>query len=183
MTKRIHTLAMMAAAGALLAVPAVGEANHKPSHNKGGQGGSGQARGCTKHPTVNKGFTVRGTLVSYTADNAATTAVNEAGVEITVTSANRAAKVSGELSDQDAGKPGVQVKGGSYTVSGNGSPADAFSVKLSGYEAMESPAAGDRVRIAGKIAVTRRKCAAAGANVDDRYGDVNVRRVRIIDAD
>jgi hypothetical protein len=183
LTKRIQTVAMLAAAGALLAVPAVGSAN-KPDNPGGGHGQSGsQSRGCVKHPTVNKGFIVRGTLVSYTADNPTTPAVNEASVQITVTGANRHARVSGELTDTNATKPGVQVNGGSYTVIGNGTPPDPFSVRLSGYETGESPAAGDKVRIFGKITVTRKKCAAAGTSVADRYGAVNVRRVRIIDAD
>jgi len=178
--KRIHSMAMVVAAGALLAVPAIGEAHHKPGHTKGGNGKS-EARGksCAKKPTVNKGFVVRGTLVSYTADDPATPA-NEASVEMTVTGANRHAKLSGELTDTNATKPGVQVAGGSYTVNGS---ADPFGVKLSGYETGEAPAAGDKVRIVGKVAVTRRKCAPSATTVADRYGAVNVRKVRIIDAD
>jgi hypothetical protein len=182
LTKRTQSMAALVAAGALFAIPAVGQA--KSDHAGGGNAhphnGSG---GCTNHPTVKKGFTVRGTLVDYTADNPMTTDVNEASVKITVAGANHNAKVSGELTDQNATKDGVQVKGGSYTVKGNGTTPDPFKVKLSGFETNETPAAGDKVRIVGKITVTRKKCAAANATTADRYGAVNVRSVRIIDAD
>ncbi len=176
MIKRIRFMALLIAAGALLAIPAVGQAHHKAGHSKGGKGKS-----CAKKPTVNKGFVVKGTLVSYTADNPLTTDTNESNVEITVTGANRHARVSGELEDKNPTKPGVQVAGGSYTVDASG--ADPFGVRLSGYETGETPGAGDKVRIAGKIAVQRKKCAAEGASLDDRYGAVNIRRVKIIDAD
>lgn len=181
MTKRIQSMSLLVAAGALLAVPAIGEAHHKPGHTKGG----GQGRSCTHKPTVNKAFVVKGTLVSYTADDPATTDVNEANVEITVTRANRHARVSGELQDTNATKPGVQVAGGPYTADGTPTPttSDPFKVKLSQYEPGETPGAGDRVHITGKIAVTRKRCAPAGESVADRYGSVNVRRVKIRDAD
>ena len=169
MIKRIQFTALLIAACGLLAIPAVGQAHHKAGHSKGGKGKS-----CAKKPTVNKGFTVKGTLVSYTADDPAT-------VEMTVTGANHHARVSGELEDTNPAKRGVQVRGGSYSVSS--SPADRFGVLLSGYETGEAPAAGDKVRIVGKIAVRRKKCAAKGASSDDRYGKVNVRKVKIIDAD
>jgi hypothetical protein len=182
LTKRIQSIGVLVAAGALFAVPTVGQA--KSDHANGGNGHPHNgASGCTKHPTVNKGFTVRGTLAEFTADNPMTTNVNEASVKITVTGANRHARVSGELTDQNATKPGVQVKGGSYTVKGNGTTPDAFKVKLSGYEGTDTPSVGDKVRISGKIAVTRKKCAAAGTSTADRYGAVNVRAVRIIDGD
>ena len=176
MIKRIQFTALLIAACGLLAIPAVGQAHHKAGHSKGGKGKS-----CAKKPTVNKGFTVKGTLVSYTADNPATPDSNETRVEITVTGANRHARVSGELADTNPTKPGVQVTGGSYTVSS--SPADRFGVRLAGYETGEPAAAGDKVRIVGKITVRRKKCAAKGATLDDRYGKVNVRKVKIIDAD
>ena len=202
MIKRIQFTALLIAAGALLAIPAVGQAHHKTGHSqahhktghsqahhktghsKGGHGhGHGTGKSCAKKPSVNKGFTVRGTLVSYTADDPATLNVNETSVAIIVTGANRHARVSGELIDTDATKPGVQVAGGAYTVDSSGTPADLFGVRLSGYETGESPAAGDKVRIVGKIAVTRKKCAAAGTSPADRYGEVDVRKVKIIDAD
>ena len=177
MIKRIRFMALLIAAGALLAIPAVGQAHHKAGHSKGGKGKS-----CAKKPTVNKGFVVKGTLVSYTADDPATPSINESSVEVTVTGANRHARVSGELEDTNPTKPGVQVAGGSYTVDSSGTPADLFGVRLSGYET-GAPAKGDKVRIVGKIAVQRKKCAAEGASLKDRYGAVNIRRVKIIDAD
>ena len=172
MIKRIRFMALLIAAGALLAIPAVGEAHHKAGHSKGGKGGKGKS--CAKKPTVNKGFVVKGTLVSYTADDPATKR-NESSVEITVTGANRHARVSGELKDTNPTKPGVQ-----YTVDASG--ADPFEVRLSGYET-GAPATGDKVRIAGKIAVQRKKCADKDATLAERYGAVNIRRVKIIDAD
>ena len=58
---------------------------------------------------MNKGFVVKGTLVSYTADDAATPA-NEGTVTITVTKANKHARVSGELADADSDPlPGESV--------------------------------------------------------------------------
>ena len=57
--------------------------------------------------------------------------------------------------------------------------SDAFRVRLARYEAGEVPGAGDKVRITGKVAVTRRKCATAEQDtVAERYGAVNVRRVK-----
>ena len=176
MIKRIQFTALLIAACGLLAIPAVGQAHHKAGHSKGGKGKS-----CAKKSTVNKGFVVKGTLVSYTADEPATPSTNESSVEVTVTGANRHARVSGELKDTNATKRGVQVAGQPYTVDAGGS--DPFGVRLSGYETGELPAKGDKVRIAGKIAVKRKKCAAKGTSLDDRYGAVNIRRVKIIDAD
>ena len=178
----LKRLGMVAVAGAVMAVPAVSEAHHRAGHTQGPNPGGGI---CTTKPDVNKGYVVTGTLVSggYTPDNPTTPMVNETSVAITVKNANRHARVSGELDDQNATKAGVQVKGDSYTVNSSGTPADLFTVKLSGYEAMESPGTGDKVRIAGKVAVKRKRCAPAGTSVADRYGAVNVKRVRIIDAD
>ena len=136
------------------------------------------AGGC-KHPTVNRGFVVKGTLDSFTADDPAT-AANEESVTLTVTKANRHAKLSGELADQDASKPGVQVKGATFSADGASDP-NGFKVKLVDYAAGETPALGDRVTLVGKISVTKAKCAPAGTSTADRYGDVNVRRVKIQD--
>jgi len=157
------------AALALLAAPMGAEAKPKPNKNAGG---------C-KHPTVKKGFVVKGTLVSFTADNPATQA-DEESVTLTVTKANRHARVSGELADQDPAKPGVQVKGS--TFSADGADPNGFKVKLVGYESGETPASGDKVKLVGKISVTKAKCAPAGTSTADRYGDVNVRKVKIKDA-
>jgi hypothetical protein len=168
LTKRIQTLALLVAAGALLAVPALGEAAHKPSHSPGTKG-----KRCKK-PTVNKGFVVKGTWVSYTADNPATPA-NEGTVTITVTKANRHARVSGDLVDGNAQLAGVQ-----YTVP----TSDPFKVTLSEYEANEVPGPNDRVRISGKVPVTKKACATPQqTTVADRYGTVNVKKVAFTEVD
>jgi hypothetical protein len=91
--------------------------------------------------------------VSFTADDPAT-AANEATVTLLVTSANKHARVSGEIADQDAGKKGVQVSGATYTVA---AADDALQVKLDSFQGAEAPAAGDRVKVNGRIAVTRRR--------------------------
>lgn len=182
MLKRIQCMAMVTAAGALLAVPAVGQAHHKPGHTHGG--GNGQSRqgegegqnGQGHRCVVNKGFVVKGILVSYTPDNTSTTNVNEQSVTLTVTKMNRHARRSG-LTDVNTSTPGTQ-----YRINAGGTGADPFSVRLSDFEPNETPAAGDRVVVVGKVAVTKRKCA-PNASLDDRYGDVDVRRVNIIDAD
>lgn len=172
--KRLQTMATLAAAGALLVVPAVGQAHKTDTqHNHGKSNGTGKS--CAKKPAVNKGFVVKGTLTNYTAG------ANES-VAITVTGANKHARVSGELTDQNANQDGVQVAGGSYTVD-HVNPTDPFTVQLSDYEPNETPGAGDKVRIVGKVAVTRKKCADAGDTVAERYGAVNIRKVKIVDAD
>ena len=178
MNKTIRLLAMLVAAGALLVAPTVGQAHHKPGHTKGPNGGQQKSHRCQK-PAINVGFVVRGTLTSFTADDPVTPA-NDASVNITVTGANRHARNSGELADQDLGTPGTQVQGATFTVSG---AADPFKVQLNGYVAPDTPSAGDSVRIIGKIARTKAKCAASGTNLADRYGQVNVRKVGIHDAD
>ena len=180
MIKRIQFLALFVAAASLLAVPAIGEANHKSSHNPGAKA-KGKGKGCAKKPTVNKGFVVRGTLTSATADNPATPNDNESGVTISVTGANRHARLSGELTDQNPNSAGVQVAGGSYTVDASD---DAFRVVLSEFQGADTPSVGDAVRIVGKVAVTRKKCATpAQDTVAERYGDVDIRRVKIADRD
>ena len=180
--KTIRLLFLLLATAALLA-PAAVQAHHKPDHAKGpksGQdrsGGQGKSKRCKKPAKV--GFVVRGTLVSFTADVEATPA-NEAAVTISVTSANRHARNSGELQDTDPVMPGTQVEGGAYDVSG---ATDPFRVNLVDFEAGEAPATGDPVKIIGKITRTKAKCAAEGTSLADRYGEVNVRKVVIRDAD
>lgn len=175
MTKRIQVLALLVAAGALLVVPALGQAAHKPSHSPGSK-----SKPCKK-PIVNKGFVVKGTWVSYTADDPAI-AGNQATVTITVTRANKHARVSGELTDSNLTEPGVQYVGTQYTVPA--SDAGGFKVTLSEYEAGESPGANDRVRISGKVAVTKRRCANAQQDtVAERYGTVNVKKVAFTEVD
>ena len=147
------------AALALLALPAAAPAA-KGGHGKGhgGKGhagkshagkGHGKSKGCAK--VLTRGFQVTGTLVS----------VGEGTVTMTVTSANKHARESGEL-------------GETYTV-----PAtDAFELKL-GDDGTLVPAAGDRVKVKGRIAVTKKRCAAEGTTTADRYATPDVIRVRI----
>ena len=62
---------------------------------------------------------------------------------------------------------GVQVAGATYTV-----PAtDAFVLKLNGYEGTDTPSPGDRVKVSGRIARTKARCAPEGATLADRYAD------------
>jgi hypothetical protein len=177
MLRKIKVLVLLAAAGALLALPATGFADHKGTPHGGGKGkAKGEAKRCAKTPKV--GYVVHGTLVSATADDPATPA-SEATVTITVTRANRHARNSGELADQDPAQEGVQVAGGTYTV-----PAgDAFILELEGFEGADTPSPGDAVKVQGKIPRTKKKCAAEGTSLADRYGTPDVRRVTITDAD
>ena len=172
--KTAKNILALALAAALFAVPATALGA------KGGQGkskgkaksGQGKAKSCAK--THSRGFQVGGTLVSFTADDVATTDASEATVTLTVTSANKHARESGELADMDTAKKGVQAKGGTYTV-----PAgDAFELKL-GDEGTAVPAAGDRVKVKGRIAVTKKRCAAEGTTMADRYATPDVTRVKI----
>ncbi|MGH2898603.1 MAG: hypothetical protein ACRDMZ_08005 [Solirubrobacteraceae bacterium] len=174
MLKPARTITSLVAAGALLAAPAAAVATKGDHSGKSHKNKS--ANSCAK--THMKGFVVAGTLVSAVADDP-TTAASEATVTLTVTGANRHARHSGELADQDATKPGVQVKGATYTVAAG----DAFRLKLRGYEGTDTPSAGDRVKVIGRIAVTKKRCAPAGTSVADRYGAVDVRRVSIKDRD
>ena len=171
LTRTHTTLASLIAAGALLAVPATGQAVK--------QGKGKQARGAQSCEKAHKAaFAARGTLVSVVADDPATPG-SEATVTVKVTSANRPARRSGELADQDAAKPGVQAKGATFTVAAG----DAYRLRLRGYEGSDTPSEGDKVKIAGRIARTPRKCAPAGTSVADRLGAVDVRRVAIADRD
>jgi hypothetical protein len=162
--KRTRILTALAAAGALAAVPVGADANNGSAHAQ-----NGSNHGCDHHPTVTRSFVLTGRLVSYDGNT----------VEITVKNANRHARHSGEITDQDANKAGVQVKGASYSVSDT---SDSFVVKESGYETGENPAAGDKVRIRGRISYTRKHCAPE-LSTADRYGAPNIRRVRFIDVD
>jgi hypothetical protein len=162
------TLVALAAAGSFVAVPAIAPAKrHDPSK---------RAQNCAKPHSV--GFGVAGTLVSVTPDDPVT-AASEATVTLTLTAANRHARKSGDIVDQDAAKKGVQPKGFVYTV-----PAgDAYRLRLRGYQGADTPSPGDRVRVRGRIAVTKPRCAAPGTSVADRYGAIDVRRVAIVDRD
>ena len=167
MLKISRTLGALAVAS-LLVLPATAQAHHKTEpHGKGNAKGksNGQAKSCAKTPKV--GFSVKGTLVSVTADDPATPA-NEASVTLAVTKANRHARRSGELT------------GPTYTVN---AADDAFRLKLSGYEGTDTPSAGDKVKVTGKIARTKSKCAAEGTSLADRYGEPDVRKVKVSDRD
>jgi hypothetical protein len=171
MLKTGRTIATLALAAALLAVPATALAA------KGGQGKSqGKAKSCAKAPKV--GYHVKGTLVSITADDPLTEA-SEATVTITVTSANSHARKSGDIADQDATTDGIQVAGATYTV-----PAgDAYLLRLHGFEGADTPSPGDTVKIGGRIPRTKARCAAEGTSLADRYGTADVRTVSIWDVD
>jgi hypothetical protein len=172
-----RTLAMVVAAGALLAVPASGLAAKRADMGKpAGNGKPATKRGCAK--THNVGYVVSGTLVSAVADDPLTPA-SEATVTLTLSNANRHARRSGDIVDQDATKPGIQPKGFTYTVAAG----DAYKLKLNGYEGTDTPSPGDRVHVIGRIPLTKPRCAVAGTSVADRYGAVDVRRVRIADRD
>jgi hypothetical protein len=169
--KHARTLGSLLAAGALLAVPASGLAA-KPAHT----GKAAKANACRAH---NMPFNVSGTFVSGTADDV-TTAANEGTVTLLVTSANRHARKSGELTDMDAVKKGVQPKGSTYTVA----TTDAYVLKLNDYAGTDTVSAGDRVHVRGKVALTPKRCAtAAASSVADRYGAVDVKKVTISDRD
>ena len=158
--KTIYALGVLAI-GALAAAPIAG-AEHKTDHSPGSK-----SQTCKK-PIVKKAFIVKGTLNKPPAGST---------VDITVNRANRHARKSGEIADQDPATDGVQVSGADYVVDSAGA-----TLKLSGYKAGENPEAGDKVRIIGKVPVTRRKCD-ADATTDERYGAPNLKKVKIIDKD
>lgn len=158
-----RTFIAVAAAGALLALPAAGLADQGKSQGKG----QGKTKRCAKAQKV--GYSVSGTYVSHTANT----------VTFTVTGANSHARNSGEIADQNASEPGVQVAGAQYTVPAS----DAFTLNLEGYEGADTPSAGDEVHLNGKITRTKKKCAAAGTSTADRYGAVDVRKVTVTDRD
>ena len=164
------TITAVVAVGALLAAPAAGLAA------KGANQGKGATKRCAKVSGLS--YQVGGTLVSVTADDPATPA-SEASVTLKVTSANAHAAKSGEIADQSATKKGVQVKGATYTVAAG----DAFTLKLNGYEGTDTPSAGDRVKVSGKIKLTKKRCAPAGTSTADRYAAPDVKKVTISDRD
>jgi hypothetical protein len=160
--KTIRTISTLVAAAALLAVPATAVAA------KGGQGkAQGKTKSCEKTHSV--GYQVTGTFVSATADT----------VTLTVTAANSHARNSGEIADQDAIAEGVQVVGATYTVPAS----DDFELKLNGFEAPDTPSVGDKVKVSGRIPVTKKRCAAEDTSTADRYAAPDVRRVTISDRD
>jgi hypothetical protein len=162
---KLRPVGLLLALLAFAAVPTVSQADH--GKHKGGGRGHGHTGGHA-HCVIHPGFVVKGTLVSVTPDNPATTNTNEASVTLTVTGANKHARRSGV-------SKGATV---TYTAA---TDENGFRVVLSGFETGESPAAGDKVRVVGKIAYTKKKCA-PGTTREQRYGAVNVRRVKIVDA-
>jgi hypothetical protein len=165
--KSVSRIAALAAVAALAAAPASAIAA------KGGQSkAQGKTKSCSK--TGTRGFQVTGTLVSVTMDDPATTEDSEASVTLVVTAANRHARNSGELSDQNPERKGVQVVGATYTV-----PAgDAYVLKL-GEDGALVPAAGDRVKVKGRLALTKKRCAADDTSTADRYATPDVTRVTL----
>lgn len=161
---RLRTIASLATAGALLVAPAAGQASHKGEPH--GKGKAKSNKRCAKTPKV--GFSVEGTLVSFTADDPATPA-NEATVTLKVTDANGHATRSGDVTE-----------GSDFTLM---AADDAFDVKLDGFEGSDTPSVGDHVKVNGKIARTKEKCAAEGTSTADRYGTADVRRVTVSDRD
>jgi hypothetical protein len=156
--KTVSRIVALAAVAALVAAPAGAFAA------KGGQGkAQGKAKSCAK--TLTRGYQMTGTLVSWTEDS----------VTLSVTSANRHARNSGELEDQDAERKGYQVVGATYTV-----PVNADVLKL-GDDGAAVPSVGDRVKVKGRVALTKKRCAAEGTSVEDRYATPDVTRVTISD--
>ncbi len=171
--KTTGRIAALALAAALVAVPANAVAA------KGGQGkAQGKAQRKTKScsKTGTRGFQVNGALASWVLDDPATTDVSEAAVTLVVTAANRHARNSGELEDQNADRKGVQVVGATYTV-----PAgDTYVLKL-GDDGAAVPSEGDRVKVKGRVALTKKRCAPEGTSTADRYDIPDVTRVTISD--
>jgi hypothetical protein len=170
--KTAGKIAALAGAIALVAFPATGVAKRGEhgKHTEHAKGGHGKS--CAKAHSV--GFQIGGTLVSVTADDPATPD-SEASVTLTVTSANRHARESGELADQDADRKGVQAKGATYTVAAG----DTYELRLSPDYGTATPAAGDRVKVKGRVPVTKKRCAIEGTTADDRYGTPDVTRVSV----
>ena len=167
--KGMGRIAVLAMAAALVAVPANAAAAN---------GGKGKAQGKTKScaKTGTRGFQVTGTLVSSVPDDPDTTDVSEATVTLVVTAANRHARNSGELEDQNADRKGVQVVGATYTV-----PAGDAYVLVLGDDGAAVPSEGDRIKVKGRVALSKKRCAAEGASTADRYDTPDVTRVSISD--
>jgi hypothetical protein len=163
--KTAGKIAALAATIALVALPATGvakkgEHGKRGAHTEHAKGGKG--KNCAK--LHSRGFQVGGTLVSMTADDTATLDSSEATVTLTVTSANKHARVAAEL-----------VKGATYTVP----VGDAFELRLSSDYGTGTPVAGDRVKVKGRVAITKKRCAPDGTSTADRYATPDVTRVSV----
>ena len=170
MLKTLRIAATLAVSAALLAIPATAPAA------PGGQGkGKGKTKSCEKSRSLP--YQLAGTLV--TQDDAATTDTFEGTVTLLVTSANRHVRNSGEILDQDADRKGTQVADATYTVP----DTDVFELKLNGYVDPDTPSEGDRVKVSGRIPVTKKRCAPESTTTEDRYETPDVRRVTISDRD
>jgi len=177
MLKNTRMITAFVASGALLAAPAAGLAA------KGGNSATAKAKATAKAcatKAVGRGYQVSGTLVSVVADDPATTEINEMVVTMTVTSANAHAARSGEIADQNATKKGVQVKGATMILT---AADDAYTLRLNGFEGTDTPSPGDRVKVSGKIKLTKKRCAPAGTSTADRYAAPDVKKVTISDRD
>jgi hypothetical protein len=163
-------LAAAVAAVAVVAAPVAADARRDNDNRRSNR----SANNCRPHHPV---FEVTGTLQSFTPDTSGTDA-NEAALRMTVRNANRHARRSGELTDVDPSRRGVQVRGGTFEVDND---SDRFRVRLLRFETGETPAAGDRVRVSGRITLAKRRCS-PNTSLADRYGELNVKRVRIVDA-
>jgi len=142
--KTVSRIVALAAVAALVAAPAGAFAA------KGGQGkAQGKAKSCAK--ALTRGYQVTGTLVSWTEDS----------VTLTVTSANRHARNSGELA------------GETYTVS-------TTDVLKLGNDGAAVPSVGDRVKVKGRIAVMKKRCAPE-TSLEDRYAAPHISRVTVSD--
>jgi hypothetical protein len=139
--KTVSRIVVLAALTALVALPAGAFA---------AKGGQGKAKSCAK--TLTRGYQVTGTLVSWT----------DGSVTLTVTSANRHARNSGELMDA------------TYTVP----TADVLKLGNDGAAVLS---VGDRVKVKGRVALTKKRCAGEGTSLEDRYAAPDVTRVTISD--
>lgn len=158
MTRKLRPIGMVLAVFAVAALPAASQANHGKH--------KGAGKGHHSHCVIHVAYVVKGKLVSFTPDNPSTSGTNESVVELTVTGANSHARRSGVH------------KGDSETYTA-ATDTNGFKVRLSGYGSGESPKPGDKVRVVGKIEYTKKKCAPDKTR-EQRYGDVNVRQVKII---
>jgi hypothetical protein len=165
----------LATAGGVAAHPGKGK-GHAKAHAKAKA--KAHAKACAK--TLKVGFVVSGTLLAYTPDDTLTTADNETVVTLDVTHANRHARHSGEMEDQDLNEEGTQVAGADVVLTFGD---DEYILTLEGYEGADTPSVGDFVHVVGKIEVEKKKCADEGTSTEDRYGEVDVRKVIVSDRD